>query len=852
MNDNSPHFLGDSFKIWFGIVEDNNDREKNLGRVKVRIIGFHTPKKSELPTEDLPWAIVLNSTENPAINGKGTTPSKLKAGSTVCGFFLDSDDCQQPVVIGSLFSKIVDETILSSKPEVDTVQDYENPGAVYINSRDVSDFEPTAEKEAIAKSEERTIANPNGQPIVSVANGNSGSSRTFLFDVSESLNEIANSIKHMELYNYEGLEVTKPVGKIDNLIRVNRTKNLPSSGIIQINNELLSYNGKNDKYLTEVSRGIYETLPSTHEVGSAITFPEKIANGRPNEIVSKFTGKVIDFRKEVERIILKIKNYLKWLVNSIKSTLTSLVSDIIIRLGSILKSILPYQTKVIIEALYKILQRIECNFDFNFVENIVSKVRNYIENMVNTLINKFIKGVDDFISDISTCLSDIFDSVISLSIFVEDILNMIDDSLSLIGKTNTAINMTSKTGFLRDGINQYNAQNTPSNGDIFNSIGTAATSRDAVRRVDDSSARNFVESVNTVGNTVGLLLDLLGIGCNFTTKQPKKDFYTLYNSGIKVECADFYRKGNIGDTNLKKYSNLDCSFFEKELNIPELLSLYRRPIKNLHKIISDGESFLEEIDITPGAERYSKYGPRKTSEEILADGSKVVTVNGDNYTVVMDNDHVNIRGTCYVTVDGDYHLKVNGDYHLEVLGEYNLHVGSESKQTYCGEHTTLFKNSAKVNSISGYSLTGTKIGLSSAGNIDLESQGALGLISSEVNIASSGSYNIGCLAYNKTVLYSSTTTILKDQITLVGINKISATGNTETKIINNSKTTLVGNSKVNIQNGSSTDITGSLKVSNVSGGDLNYANNRMDITSGLQSKINKGLQLQSGKTHVIV
>jgi len=47
-----------SFNWWQGVVEDRLDPEK-IGRVKVRILGHHTEDKNVLPTEDLPFAQVL-------------------------------------------------------------------------------------------------------------------------------------------------------------------------------------------------------------------------------------------------------------------------------------------------------------------------------------------------------------------------------------------------------------------------------------------------------------------------------------------------------------------------------------------------------------------------------------------------------------------------------------------------------------------------------------------------------------------------------------------------------------------------------------------------------------------------
>ena len=88
--------------FWFtGVVEDRNDPSK-LGRVKVRCLGLHTESLVDIPTEDLPWAHIMQSTNNPSMQGLGNTPSFLVEGTWVVGFFLDAVEKQQPLIMGTL------------------------------------------------------------------------------------------------------------------------------------------------------------------------------------------------------------------------------------------------------------------------------------------------------------------------------------------------------------------------------------------------------------------------------------------------------------------------------------------------------------------------------------------------------------------------------------------------------------------------------------------------------------------------------------------------------------------------------------------------------------------------------
>lgn len=88
--------------VWFqGVVEDRDDPKK-LGRCRVRCLGYHTPDKQLLPTEDLPWAHPLGPITSASMDGIGDAPVGPVQGTWVFGFFRDGQSCQQPVIIGTL------------------------------------------------------------------------------------------------------------------------------------------------------------------------------------------------------------------------------------------------------------------------------------------------------------------------------------------------------------------------------------------------------------------------------------------------------------------------------------------------------------------------------------------------------------------------------------------------------------------------------------------------------------------------------------------------------------------------------------------------------------------------------
>ena len=95
---NIPDFIW-----WLGVVEDNND-PAFAGRVKVRITGYHSGNKEELPTKDLPYATPLYAVTSAGLNGIMENHS-LVQGSTVIGFFADGNDGQIPMILGTIAGK---------------------------------------------------------------------------------------------------------------------------------------------------------------------------------------------------------------------------------------------------------------------------------------------------------------------------------------------------------------------------------------------------------------------------------------------------------------------------------------------------------------------------------------------------------------------------------------------------------------------------------------------------------------------------------------------------------------------------------------------------------------------------
>lgn len=95
----SDDFYGDRFKWFIGVVKD---AAGDSNRVRVRIFGIHhINDTTNVSDGDLPLAIVLLPNTGGQTGG-GAGAHGLSSGSWVVGFFADGDDCQQPVIIGTI------------------------------------------------------------------------------------------------------------------------------------------------------------------------------------------------------------------------------------------------------------------------------------------------------------------------------------------------------------------------------------------------------------------------------------------------------------------------------------------------------------------------------------------------------------------------------------------------------------------------------------------------------------------------------------------------------------------------------------------------------------------------------
>jgi hypothetical protein len=119
---NSPdQFIGGNFSWFTGVVEDIKDPYE-LGRVRVRCIGYHSSDKNLIKTEDLPWSTPMTPVTSASMSGIGLSATGILQGSWVIGFFRDGPSAQDPIILG---------TIPSISSAVDNTKGFSDPDGIY-------------------------------------------------------------------------------------------------------------------------------------------------------------------------------------------------------------------------------------------------------------------------------------------------------------------------------------------------------------------------------------------------------------------------------------------------------------------------------------------------------------------------------------------------------------------------------------------------------------------------------------------------------------------------------------------------------------------------------------------------
>jgi len=674
----NPAFLGhQDFSWWLGSVVNADDRDAKLGRVKVNILGFH---ESDTKPKDLPWALVMQPTTNPAVSGVGNAASQLKPGSFVMGFFLDYPDCQQPVVMGTLFSQIkevVQEGTQNNKDRINAAYVSEpNTGSDATKTGQPAEAETsndgkdqTVSQSTAAASLPSSESNPSGVKKSNlVADGKNSVANTVAREIQACIDDLANVFKTGKIYNPNAGNpvLTRDLEEEVQFISVSNSKSFPPRGKIKIGSEIIGYNGKNSFGLTLAKRGMEKTKDVAHKKGAKVEFISKTTSAK--ELVGQFSDKAVDLQAAMQHCFMIIKNLIWYIVNQLKAYIMKKVTEILNAIGLASISPIPLFVKGVTEIIIQVLRTIGCTLDEALVNAIMGGIEGFIEEFVDKTLNALASVAESWVAFAENCVNQIFGSIFQLVEVANSILSVVDSIQGLIESVGKIESLTN------------------------------------------------LSDLAEVGNIVGFILQLLGIGCNRDTDDPMQtDWSTCDITGNN--CSPF----NFSITNVipGRWS-------------PEYSKMFIQASESGH---------LLAMDDTPGSSRLIlEHGPSKSGTHIYDNGDVRVTNSNDKTEITIKNKNVIVKGNANIEVQGDYHLKVGGNYHLEVRGQMNMYSVRESKFTFAGEHKTIYKNDSELSAHNGLAIAGSKVGISASGQFDAIAPTITNLCT-EHNTVATGSIN---------------------------------------------------------------------------------------------------------------
>lgn len=144
-----------------------------------------------------------------------------------------------------------------------------------------------------------------------------------------------------------------------------------------------------------------------------------------------------------------------------------------------------------------------------------------------------------------------------------------------------------------------------------------------------------------------------------------------------------------------------------------------------NKVMETESGHILEFDDTEGAERIHEFHKSGTFREIHPDGTEVIRIVKDKYTVVIEDDNCYVKGNVNLTVDANCNMYVKKDWNVLVDGNMNVHVKGEVVEKFDKNQQTTIGSNMTTNVGSAFKET---IGSSSTSNVGGQQQTNAGTI----------------------------------------------------------------------------------------------------------------------------
>ena len=637
LNEPNINFVGkDGFFWWVGEVEDNED-PMELGRVKVRVLGYYTNFRGgttgDLPTEHLPWASVLQHTSQAGNDGQGESSGQLQPGAIVMGFFMDGESAQMPIVIGVMRVKKSDDTI-DKKKFAFTGEDMEPglaPNASSLNPMFPNSSQASSKDEGFKRQgptntvkmpsmKSATTGGPGspsnigtilggsgGNPLkprnpeepIPSANGVGGPVKNVKRDLKrriEDISQTASTLVKNESGTYTNITTGKSVTKEE------LTANLENAigGI-----------------MTQVTAAIRKSMANLAEDLQESNVQEQ-ADGTPFVILQA----VQQAASEILGSLCGVDSQLQSLVSNPIQTVTGILDDYLDGLID--------QTEFVDKAVDESINDIVCG-----VESMISKAQGIISSVTST-IDSAGGGEAKEVLDQWKKADNIFSEATDLFKNAESAVDLLAGLLKMFMK------------FIKSNCDRKPDGGTDDSG-WFPLFGTTNCSEEELAEIN--KIRGSDRGTCGGDSKGGSLIDSILHEVDPFLASAKTEINGAYDMhvGTPGRQATISRKPS-GTTHTSV--NINNSEFAKHV---------------CRKTMREQNPDMSEEEIAKKCESYRKEqtGGKGDTGSLVADH----TTYAGNFTKEVHGDECKlVDANCDTTVDGDYRLKVTGDFHLEVGG----------------------------------------------------------------------------------------------------------------------------------------------------------------------------------------
>ena len=470
------NFLGrDGFVWWIGQVADpavwrNAKVDLQEGaegwgyRVKVRIIGYHSFSRNELPDDDLPWAHVLTSASDgaPGQGGFGKTPL-LVGGESVLGFFLDGEEAQQPVVMSCFHRSAA--TVNVDNP--DPFQPFTGSKGAYVKSGG------GVSQSTRIKTQDQGQTKPVEEKLGSGSLWEMSSNLEFSTDLDLDLDPGFTGLG-TNTNSLAGAAWATALKLPSDQLFYDDQAELGFLGTIDKAGDVTTDNGCGDNILAQITAALQSFIRTINGLEqTALGFIDPIRNT------------VVDVRNTVNSVARTVASLVKFVINAMRDNIFKLVGKLFKLLGITIPSPLSLP---ISEAAKNILNIIFCLFEklfgliLDFLVGLLNGVlgkspnipRCAAEEITSSLINKLADMIDGALATVLSGLDWLASGISSITGAITSSLDIISQLLSFLSCDSLACKGISSWdpfgGGTFPGIDAWN--NILDNMNVLNGLGT--------------------------------------------------------------------------------------------------------------------------------------------------------------------------------------------------------------------------------------------------------------------------------------------------------------------------------------------------------------------------------------------